>query len=178
MITCDGYVQPISIAYSHGMGWCVWETIGMQSDDVMSRQYSYSTPLYPTMCNCYWLWANHLETWSGLTKSIFCLGKAQKAISNSHHKGGLHFGCRNIVVLQFHYKGTEHQLVLRKGRLDTRLFTSNPHAMGLLRYQGLQLPLAWRKGEYSDHVDLAILLPSRRRWTPLELSHCKFKYLQ
>ena len=42
----------------------------------------------------------------------------------------------------------------------TRLFTSNPHAMELLRYQGLQLPLVWRKGECSDCMDLAIHLPS------------------
>ena len=130
----------------------------MQSDDVMSRQYSYSTPLTPTMCNCYWQWPYCLETWSGLTKSIFYLGKAQKAISNSHHKGGLLFGCMNIV--EPNYKNAEQPLALRKGRLDTRLFTSNPHAMELLRYQGLQLLLAWRKGECSDHVDLVTLLPS------------------
>ena len=64
------------------------------------------------------------------------------------------------MVLQSHYKNPECPLTLRKDRLDTRLFTSNPHAMELLRYQGLQLPLAGRKGECSDHVNLAILLPS------------------
>ena len=129
----------------------------------MSRQYSYSTPTTPTLCNCYWQWPNRLETWSGLTKSIFCLGKAQKVISNSHQQGRLLFGCMNIVVHQPHYKNPEHALAFRKGRLDTRLFTSNPHAMELLRYQGLQLTLAWRKGERPDHVDLAILLPSYYR---------------
>ena len=127
----------------------------MQSDDITSRQYLYSILLNPTMCNCYWQLSNCLETWPGLTKGIFYLGKAQKAISNSHHKGGLLFGCRHIVVLQSHYKSTGHPLALRKGRLYTRLFTSNPHAMELLRYQGLQLPLAWRKGECPDHMDLA-----------------------
>ena len=132
----------------------------MQSDDITSRQYSYSTPLTPAMCNCYLQWPHCLEIWSSFTKSNFCLGKAQKVISNSHYKGGLLFGYRNIVVLQSHYKSTGHPLALRKGRLDTRLFTSNPNAMELLRYQGLQLPLAWRKGECSDHMDLAILLPS------------------
>ena len=71
---------------------------------------------------------------------------------NSHQKGGLFCGCRNTMVLQSHYKNSEHPLALRKGRLDSRLFTSNPHTMELLRYQGLQLPLAWRKGECPDHV--------------------------
>ena len=117
-------------------------------------------PLTPTLCNCYWQWPNRLETWSGLPKSVFYLGKAQKVISNSDHKGDYFLGCRNTLVLQSHYKNPECPLALRKGRLDTRLFTSNPHAMEFLRYKGLPLPLAWRKGECSDRVDLIILLPS------------------
>ena len=44
-------------------------------------------------------------------------------------------GCMNIVVLPPTYKYPELPLVLRKCRLDTRVFTS-PHAMGLLNYGG------------------------------------------
>ena len=109
------------------------------------------------MSNCYWQWPNHLETWSGLAKSVFCLGKAQKVISNSHHKGDYFIGCMNTMVLQSHYKNPEYPLALRKGRLDTRLFTSNPHAMELLRYLGLQHPLDWWRGKCPDCGDLAAL---------------------
>ena len=75
----------------------------MQSDDVMSRQCAsiHTQPvLTPTTCNCYWQWSNCLETWSGLVKSVFYLGKAQKAISNFHHRGDYFLGCMNTVVLQ------------------------------------------------------------------------------
>ena len=133
---------------------------GMQNDDVAARQYSYSTSTTPTPCNCYWQWPNHLETWSGLAKASSTQGKPKRRCLTPIKKWGLLFGCRNIVVLQSHYKNPEHPLAFRKGRLDTRLFTSNPHAMELLRYQRLQLPLAWSKGECPDHMDLAILLPS------------------
>ena len=129
----------------------------------MSRQCAgihTQSPLTPTMCNCYWQWPNHLQTWSGLAKSVFYLGKAQKVISNSHHRGDYFLGCMNTMVLQPYYKNPEHPLALRKGRLDTRLFTFNPHAMELLRYQGLQLPLARWMGECPDCGDLATLLLS------------------
>ena len=49
--------------------------------------------------------------------------------------GDYFLGCIDIVVLPPPYKYPEHSLALRKGRLDTRLFTS-PHAMELLRYGG------------------------------------------
>ena len=45
----------------------------------------------------------------------------------------------DMMVLMSLYKRPEHSLGIRKDGLDTRLFTL-PHAMGLLRYEGVQLP--------------------------------------
>ena len=114
----------------------------MQSNDVMSGQCA----------------RVHTQPPHSLAKSVFCLGKAQKVISNSHHKGDYFLGCMNNMVLQLYCKNPESPLVLRKGRLDTRLFTSNPHAMEILRYWGLQLTLAWWMEECTNHEDLATLL--------------------
>ena len=90
----------------------------------------------------------HVTTWKG----------AIKVLSSSSPGGGLFLGWMNIVVLPPPYKYPEYLLDLRKGRLDTRLFTP-PHAMGLLRYGGssapsglveLKMPRSSRSG-HSEH---------------------------
>ena len=112
--------------------------------------YSYSTPLTPTMSNCYWQWPNHLETWSGLPKSVFCLGKAQKVISNSHHRGDYFIGCMNTMFLQSHYKNPEYPLALRKGRLDTRPSHPTPMQWSFSGIRDFNSP--WPGGEESVQI--------------------------
>ena len=156
LITHNGYFQPISIEYSCDMVWCMWGPIGIQSNDVMSRQGAdihTQLLLTPTTCTHYLLCPNHLETCISLVKSVSHLGKIEKVISNSHLSGDYFLGCMDIVVLLSCYENPGHPLTLRKGRLDTRLFTSNPH-VGMRDFQ--LLPAMWEL-ECPDHVDLAIL---------------------
>ena len=122
--------------------------------------------LTPTVCNYYLLYSNHLETYESLVKSASHLGKVQKAILNSHHRGDYFLGCMNIVVLLSCNQKAECPFALRKDRPDTRLFTPNPCAMELLRYQGLQLPLGQLEGRMPRSHGFGhspTLPPSRRR---------------
>ena len=99
----------------------------MQSNDIMSRQSvgihaPPDSPIVFTIC-CV---PNPLETYVNLVKSAFCLGKAEKTISSSKPCRNYFLWCMNIVVHLSCYNYSECLLTLRKGRLDTRLFTPTP----------------------------------------------------
>ena len=69
-----------------------------------------------------------------------CMGRATKVISSSHQAGNYFLWCMNIVVPQSAYISTMQSCDPGRGRLDTRLFTSNI-CNGTSQVRGEQLPL-------------------------------------
>ena len=142
------------------MVWYVWGLIGIQSNDITSRECAciHTQPLLtPTVCNYYLLCPNHLETCLSLVRGVSYLGKVQKVIPNSHHRGTtvccvwiLWYSCHTIKTLNAHWPS---------GKADWTPDYSHPTPMqwSFSSIRDFSPPLVMWRGECPDHVDLAIL---------------------